>query len=43
MPGSYLKASNIFASAGFFGEWQAVNEPKIQKLRVILDNFQINK
>jgi hypothetical protein len=32
------QARNIFARAGPLGEWQAVNEAKIQKLRVILDN-----
>jgi hypothetical protein len=43
LPGA-AQASSIFASAGFFGGFrQAVNEPEIQKLRVILDDFQINK
>jgi hypothetical protein len=35
----FAQAKNIFASAKqVFGEWQAVNEAKIQMLRVILDN-----
>jgi hypothetical protein len=33
-----VQARSIFASAGLFGKWQAVNEAKIQKLRAILDN-----
>jgi hypothetical protein len=43
LPGA-AHANNIFASARFFGGFrQAVNEPEIQKLKVVLDDFQINK
>jgi hypothetical protein len=43
LPGA-VQANNIFASVGFFGGFrQAVNEPEIQKLKVVLDDFQINK